>query len=49
MALELGLSSAKEETMRDESCFYWTSFMDQTAVSPDVPLLITTGTSSAPL
>lgn len=43
-APQLRLSSAEEETTWDE--FYWTLFTDQTAVSPDLPLLITAGTSS---
>lgn len=46
MALQLWLSSAKEETMWDESCFYWTLFTDQTAANLDPPLLFTAGTSS---
>lgn len=35
-----------EETVWDESCFYWTLFMDQTAVNSDPPPLFTAGTSS---
>lgn len=47
VALQPWLGSAKE-TMCDESYFYCSLFTGQAAASPDLPLLIITGTSSVP-